>query len=305
MFVNEDILEAAGYSIPKDWASFIDVARAITVSDQVTEEIVTSGTAMGTYDNVAHSADILSLLSAQNGVDAYALAGMRGNSEEETIQLQEVAKQKMVGVLDFYTCFAVKNDICAPVWNNSLKNSKLAFVEGKLAFYFGYAWDMLEISNANPQLKYSVQKVPYLESTGQGSSTLASYWVEGVSVKSDAQEASFTFLTFLSKKENLEKLFKAQSSQRSIGVPYPRSDMAPMLASNPALAPVVAQGPNAKSSIFYSDTFGGSTIELIDRHLGNAVRAVQSGDMSSQSAVDTLAAGLYQAFNPQSQNEEK
>lgn len=298
MFVNESILDAAGYSVPKDWMTFIDTVRAVTVIDEQTGEIKTSGTALGTYDNVAHSADVLSLLSVQNGVNIAALAGMSGETAEEQAQLQAAAKEKMRGVLDFYTCFAVENDICVPVWNNSLSNSKLAFVEGKVAFYFGYAWDMLEIDKANAELNYSVHPVPYLQATGPGAYALASYWAEGVSVKSPAQSQAFTFLQFLSQKENMEKLFKAQASQRGIGVPYPRADMAPLLTSNPVLAPVVAQGPRAKSSLFYSDTYGGGNMETVDRLLGNAVRSVQSGEKSSASAVDTLAAGLQQVFNP-------
>jgi multiple sugar transport system substrate-binding protein len=298
MFVNEDIVQAGGYAVPKDWMTFIDVVRALTVVDDQTGEIKTSGTAMGTYDNVAHSADIISLLSLQNGVNANALAGTIGQTPEDRVAQQTASKNKVVGVLDFYTCFAVENDICAPVWNSSLPNSKLVFVQGNLAFYFGYAWDMLEINKANPTLKYSIHPVPYLESRGQGASALSSYWAEGVSVKSDAQEQSFKFLTFLSKKENLEKLYKAQVSQRTVGVPYPRTDMASLLQDNPVLAPVVFQGPNAKSSIFYSDTYGGGTIEAIDRLLGNAIRSVQSGDLSAQSASDTLSAGLQEVFNP-------
>jgi ABC-type glycerol-3-phosphate transport system substrate-binding protein len=143
-----------------------------------------------------------------------------------------------------------------------------------------------------------VHPVPRLSPTGVGAATLAGYWAEGVSIKSKAQTQSFEFLRFISTRENMEKLFKAQSSQRSIGVAYPRTDMASLLNSNQYLAPVVAQAPEARSSIFYSETYGGGNTEAIDRLLGNAVRSVQSKDKSSESAVDTLADGLESIFKP-------
>lgn len=302
MYVNDEIVQAGGYTVTQDWLTFMDVARALTVTDPQTGEIKTSGSSLGTYDNVAHAADIISMLAVQSGVDFGALAGVAGSTPEEASQKQAVAKEKMTEVLDFYTCFAVNNDICSPIWNNDLPNSKLAFVEGKVAFYFGYSWDMLEINHANPNLKYSVHPVPRLTATGQGAATLAGYWAEGVSIKSKAQPQAFEFLYFLSKKENMEKLFKAQASQRKIGVAYPRSDMASLLTSNASLAPVVAQAPYAKSSLFYSETYAGGQIETLDGFLGNAVRSVQSGEQSPESAVETLIKGLESIYKP---NEEK
>ncbi|HRN95999.1 MAG TPA: extracellular solute-binding protein [Candidatus Levybacteria bacterium] len=304
MYVNEDIVKAGGYTVPQDWTTFMDVARSLTVIDEQTGEIKTSGTSLGTYDNVAHAADIISLLAVQSSIDMAALAGIGGKTPEESVQKQAVAKDKMVGVLDFYTCFAVENDICTPIWNNDLPNSKLAFVQGKVAFYFGYSWDILEINQANPNFEFSVHNVPRYDSSQQGGATLAGYWAEGVSIKSKAQAQAFEFLKFLSKKENMEKLFKAQASQRAVAVAYPRLDMASLLSNNPYLGPVIAQAPAAKSSLFYSDTYGGGNVEIMDRSLGNAVRSIQSGEQSPQSAVDTLSNGLQSIFNPKP-NEEK
>lgn len=298
MYVNDDILSAGGYSVPHDWLSFMDVARALTVIDEQTGEIKTSGASLGTYDNVDHAADILSLLSVQSSIDMTSLAGVNASTDEQAEQKTTLAKNKMVGVLDFYTCFAVESDICTPIWNNSMPNSKLAFVQGKVAFYFGYSWDILEINHANPNFKFSVHPVPQYDSSAQGKATLAGYWAEGVSIKSKAQAQSFQFLEFLSRKENMEKLFKAQSAQRPIAVAYPRKDMGDLLKNNPYLAAVVNQAPTAKSSLFYSDTYGGGEIARMDVYLGNAVRAVQAGESSSKTAVDKLAEGLYSIFVP-------
>ncbi len=298
MFVNDELVSAGGYSVPADWSSFLDVARALTVTDQLTGEIKTAGTAMGTYDNVAHAADIVSLLAVQRGINMSALAGLVSGSEEERLEAQKEAKEKMADVLDFYTCFAIESDICAPVWNTDMPNSKLAFVQGKVAFYFGYSWDLLEMKAANPEISYSIHPVPKLESQGQGASTLAGYWVEGVSIKSKVQPQAFQFLQFLSKKENMEKLFKAQANQRVLGVAYPRRDMASLLSGHPDLGPVISQAQNAHSSLFYSETYGGGQIAALEGYMGNAVRSVIStqNNVSTKTAVDTLAKGVNQVF---------
>lgn len=296
MFVNDELLTAGGYSVPQDWTTFLDVARDLTVVDPQTGEILTAGTAMGTYDNVAHAADIMSLIIVQKGINLSDLAGLGTESQEERERLENIAKEKMVDALRFYTCFAIQNEICIPIWNQDMPNSKLAFVQGRVAFYFGYSWDMLEINGANPDLSYSVHSVPKLTPTGVGASTLSGYWAEGVSVRSKAQPQAFKFLEFLSSKENMEKIFKSQVSQRAVGVAYPRRDMANLLTDHVQLSPIISQADTARSSIFYSDTYGGGEIAAIDGYLGNAVRSIVSEKESIESAVDTLAKGLNQVY---------
>jgi ABC-type glycerol-3-phosphate transport system substrate-binding protein len=300
MYVNDEILSAAGREVPQSWNELLDSACALTVTDPATGEIQTAGVALGTYDNIAHAGDIISMLIIQNGVDVEALAGFRGTTTAEKQTEQERAKTRMVGVLDFYT-YPLQSAACqnGAVWSQDLPNSKLAFVEGKLAFYFGYSWDVLEISREESNLQYSIHPVPKLSTEGKSGSTVAGYWVEGVSMATPNKEQAFKFLEFLSKPESIEKIYKAQASQRPVAVAYPRRDMAKLLESNPYLAPVVASGSNASSSVFYSDTYDGSGLTgKLDVYLGNAVRSIISptNSVSSATAVDTLASGVATVF---------
>lgn len=295
MYVNNELVTDQGYDIPQDWSMLLDTARDITKPDEVTGEILIAGASMGTYDNVDHAADIISLLAIQRGIVWAELAGLSGGTEEERASKQEAAKTKMKDILEFYTCFAVSSDICTPVWSSDMPSSKLAFVQGKVAFYIGYSWDLLEIMNANPDNKsFSVHPVPKLSSDSNGAATLAGYWVEGVSDRSKVKPQAFMFLQFLSKRENLEKLYKAQVSQRSIGVVYPRKDLANMLIDDPMLAPVVSQGSNSRSSLFYSDTFGGGEAESLENYLADAVSKIirPQQRVSSATAVDEFTEGI-------------
>lgn len=299
LYVNDELLKAGGYSVPQDWNSLIDTARALTVVDDQTGEIKNAGIALGTFDNIAHAGDIISLLITQNKVNVAALAGFGDSDPDKSKQLQATAKAKMVEALNFYTCFAQDSDICKAVWNQDMPNSKLAFVEGKLAMYFGYSWDLLEIKRANPDLKFSMHPVPKLGSTGESAGTLGSFWAEGVSSQSQHQKEAFDFLTFLSKQESLEKIYKNQASQRVVGVAYPRKEMGELLKDNPFLGAVIESAPRAYTSAFYSDTFDGALEKALDLYIGNAVNSViteGSNRTSVESAVDTLANGMKSAY---------
>jgi multiple sugar transport system substrate-binding protein len=304
LFVNDDILQAGGYSVPSDWGKFVDTARALTVVDDQTGEIKTSGAALGTYNNIAHASDILSLFMVQNGVNINSLVGYTGKTDQERIQLQKAAKQKMADVFDFYTCFATSRDDagCTPVWDQNMPNSKLAFVQGKLAFYFGYSWDILEIQKTNPDLKFSLHPVPRLDNKDPQSASLSNYWAEGVSAYSPHQKEAMDFLAYLSKQESLEQIFKAQAAQRPVAVAYPRKSMSPLLKDNKYLSVIANNGENAHSMYFYSDTFGGGDYDSMNVYLENALNSIITQQISAASAVDTFATGLSKTFSAANSN---
>ncbi len=309
LYVNNDLVTEKGYDIPQDWTMFLDTARKLTDIDEVTGEINVSGAALGEYDNVDHAADIISLISVQKGINWYEFAGLGTGSQDEISQKQQAAKVKMIDVLNYYVCFAIQSELCTPVWSSEMPSSKLAFVQGKVAFYFGYSWDLLEIMKANPDNKsFSVHPVPKLEANGSGTAALSGYWVEGVSLKSKAQPQAFKFLEFLSRKENIEKIYKAQVSQRAVGVAYPRKDMVSLLSDHPHLGAVVSQAENAHSSIFYADTFGGGGPASLENSLGDAVRSILKRDKGTSSAVDELAnevKRIFSSYNGQTQQQAK
>lgn len=273
LFVNTDILEASGGTIPQTWNDFDKAARMLTVKDE-TGAIKTAGAALGTFDNITHAPDIISLLLIQNGADMRNLAS---------------TKQNAIDAFDFYTAFA-KGD--ANVWDDTLEPSVLSFAKGNLAMYFGYSWDIFTIQALNPQLKFVVTSVPHLPDR---EITVASYWAEGISTATRNQKEAFTFLQFLAKKEIAQKLFTEESKKRLFGQPYARVDLAETLKDNAVVYPFVSLAKNAKSSFFASDTFDNGLNTQMNSYLGNAIRAIL-GNTSTQTAVDTLAQGIAQVL---------
>lgn len=273
LFVNTDLLRSAGLSAPVTWDDFIADCRHLTVKDQ-TGKILTSGCAMGTFSNITHASDIISLLFKQNGADLNNLSATKYSAQ----------------ALDFYTSFA-KGD---KVWDSTLDPSILAFSKGNLAMYFGYSWDTFTIKAENKDLKFGIYPVPHLPGTDKGV-TIASYWAEGVSAKTKQQKSAFAFMKFLSAKETEEKLFLEESKSRLFGEPYARTDLAGLLTDSQYLAPFISQAPNAISTFFSSGTDDDGLNAQMNAYLGNAVSSVLS-DTSSQTAIDTLSQGVSQVL---------
>lgn len=274
LFVNTELFKQAGISTyPTTWEDLYPLAISLTVPEGP-GKIKTSGMAIGTFDNVSHAPDIMSLLLLQNGAKLTDLAGS-GTSATQAF--------------DFYTSFVKQT-----VWNDSMENSTLAFAKGNVAMYLGYSWDIFQIKAINPDLQFAVLPAPYV--TGGKNLTVASYWVEGVSSKSRYPAQSFEFLKFLASRSTMESLYSQESKTRLFGELYPRSDMAELLEENTLIAPFVAQGKNAVSTIFSANTYDDAMIDSLNSYLGDAIRSINNDNTSSETAVETLSAGVAQIF---------
>lgn len=272
LYVNNDLLSAAGVDPPSTWEEFTDRARLITVKDE-SGKIKTAGAAIGTWDNIDHAPDILSLLFLQNGVDFSDFSKQPENA---------------AGALDFYTSFALGED---KIWDNTLDSSARLFASGNLGMYFGYSWDYFTIKAINPNLNFSIVPVPQLP--GQ-KINMASYWSEGVSLKSKHPKEALLFMKFLAKKETAEKKYTEEAKTRLFGEPYARKDLAGKLKEAPA-AVFVDQANSASSSFFVGSTFDEGLNNDANGYLSEAVIAILN-NTSSQTAFETLSNGISQVL---------
>jgi maltose-binding protein MalE len=245
----------------------------MTVKD-VNGKIKTAGTAMGTYSNISHAPDIVSLLFAQNGVD---LSNLQNGAD------------RAAGALTFYTSFATDQN---NVWDSTLDPSIVVFSRGDLAMYFGYSWDYFTIKQANPNLSFQIVPVPQLSDQHVD---LASYWVEGVSAKSPHPKEALLFMKYLAAKSTEEKLYADETKTRGFGEPYARVDLADTLKSNTILYPAVYQAPDATSSFLVDSTYDSGLNDQSNTYLQNAINAIINGS-SAQSAFDTMSQGVTQVL---------
>ncbi len=278
LFINTELLESAGISPPETWEDFVSAAGDLTVKDPETEKIVTAGAALGTYGNITHAPDLVSLLFIQQGININ--------------KFPDADKEKKDVVLKFYTSFS-KGD--SRVWDSTLDESILSFARGNLAMYIGFSWDIFRIQALNKDLAFKTYPVPQL--VGRNT-TLASYWAEGISAKSPNQKEALLFMQYLAKKETAQKFYSEVSKTRKFGEPYARSDLADSLKENDLLFPFVSQLKDASSSYFASDTYDGEggLNSLVNNYLGNALNSIVNDNSSPETVIETLDEGVSQAY---------
>ncbi len=276
LFVNTDLLNSAGLSVPRDWNQFIIAARKMTVKDKDTNKIQTAGAALGSYGNIMHAPDILSVMFLQQGID------MKKISE---------SSEDLTAALTFYTSFSKGENA---VWDSSLDNSQLAFAKGQVAMYFGFSWDIFVIEQlkTNNNLNYAIYPVPSL--AGGKSITVASYWVEGVSTRSKNQKETMQFMHYLTQQDTLQKFFTEASKTRAFGEPFPRVDMADTLKDNLMIYPFISQLDFAGSSYFASSTYDGDTglNKRANTYLENTINAMVNENSSVDTEIKTLLEGI-------------
>lgn len=288
MYTNDDLFKAGGYQVPTDWDRLLDLSRLMTVPDKTTGAIVTSGVALGTYDNIDHASDVIAMLFAQSGVSTAALI----SSDNATAAN---ARTNAIKALEYYTCFATTQDTCQAVWSPTMPDSMTSFATGKVAVYFGYSWDMLTIKAINPQLSFSVHPVPKLPGQSQ---TTASYWAQGISTNSKAPQAAYDFLAYLESPQTLTKIYAAEVQQRGMGTAYPRKDLYPLIKDIP-LGTFAAQANSAESTLFSSNTYDGAIDDQLDTYLQGAIHQIVLQNASAESATDYLIDGIKQKLTSQ------
>jgi len=130
---------------------------AIVTQDQRVRQ---AAIALGTYDNVTHAKEILSLLWLQAGLP---ITEWSAQGELKVALSTQGANDAAIKAVQFYASFAdpLKTTYS---WNPSLPSSRDMFLAGDLAMYIGFASEYAELHEANPNLNFDVAMVPQLRS---------------------------------------------------------------------------------------------------------------------------------------------
>ncbi len=278
LYINEEIFEKSGKTIPNTWNELRQTARELTIKDE-NGTITQSGVALGRTENVDHWPEILGLMMLQNGVDL----------NKPTGKLAEDA-------LDFYTIFSVEDG----VWDASQPSSTVAFASGKLAMYLGPSWRAFELRLQNPNLRFKTVAVPQLPKTeaNEADVAYASYWAEGVWSRSTNRSEAWKFLKFLSSSENLEKMYSEASKTRMFGEPYSRQDMESVIADHPIIGSTTKGAKSAQTWFLQSKTWDGPTgiNSQINKYFEDAVNIVNAGKTSKEALIP-VAQGVTQVLS--------
>lgn len=200
LYYNRDLLNNAGIvNPPTDWTSFQEDIVKITKLDE-DGNLLLSGAAIGTGENISRSADLISLLMMQNRAQ---MTDDGGNIVFNQIPAELSGRTISPGeeALRFYTDFA------SPVkevytWNNDQPDSIEAFAAGETAFMFGYAYHKEQIDTLAPRLNYSIAPMPQIE--GNPPVNYANYWIETVSNKTADINEAWDFIMFATAEEQVD-----------------------------------------------------------------------------------------------------
>ena len=203
LYYNKDLLNAAGIpNPPETWQDFQDQVKKIVKFDQ--ENVILQAAAgIGTARNVERATDILTVLMMQNGA---RMTDDAGNLFFHVIA-PELSGQReeppSYSALTFYTDFANPSKETY-TWNGQQPNSLDAFVQGKTAFFFGYAYHLPQIRARAPKLNLGITKLPQIE--GNPVKNLANYWAWTVSKKAKNPAVAWNLVNYLGQPEQNKQI---------------------------------------------------------------------------------------------------
>ena len=160
MYWNRSLFTSANVANPPQfWDDFFVLAKRLTEKDE-NKNILVSAVSFGEYSNIENAKEILATLIMQSGNPIVFRDG-----EEIKVSLRDVYNNKTTpteSALRFYTEFSnpVKEVYS---WNKAMLNSKMAFLSGDLAIYFGFASELNELKAKNPNLNFDVAYLPQTE----------------------------------------------------------------------------------------------------------------------------------------------
>lgn len=197
LFYNRDILNQSGVAeVPKGWEDFQEAVTKITRFDNQ-DNIIRSGTALGTGQNINNSPDILSVLMMQIGTQ---MTDERGYPT--FFSQSNRSNSPGLNALNFYLDFSSPVKVVYS-WNKGMKNSLDAFIEGRVGMIFGYNYYLPVIRSRAPKLNLGIAPIP--QDNPNNPKNFANYWVETVSQKSANIDAAWNFINFMVQSEQNQK----------------------------------------------------------------------------------------------------
>ena len=193
MYWNRSLFNMAGFSrAPIAWDQLVNLSATLTKVDP-SFSVLQSTIALGGYENINHAKEILATLVMQAGNPITTRVPQSGVDSIFSDRLG-FAEAPADSAIRFYTEFAnpVKQVYS---WNRALPSSYDMFLRGDLALYLGFASELFDIQEKNPNLNFDVTRVPQVPD-GPTKSTFGRFYGIALMRQSDdvagAFQAAFT-----------------------------------------------------------------------------------------------------------------
>jgi len=281
MYYNKDLLNAANIAGPADnWTDFQDQVKSLTqVSSN--SDILQSGAAMGTGNNVDRAQDLLTVLMMQNGAQMASDDGAPTfNIIPQNLQ-GKVSLPPSFQALEFYTDFANPTKETY-TWNASMPNSLDAFIQGRVAYFFGYAYHLPMINARAPKLNLGIAKMPQIPNNPVRN--IANYWFWVVSKKSKNQDVAWNLMNFMVKPEESKKILDFTKK------PAARKSMIKDQLNDESVGVFASQVLSAKS------WYRGKDPAVVSQAFTQMMASVLDGTLRTDQAVNDAASRVSQSY---------
>ena len=217
LFYNRDLLQKSDLAEPATtWDEIVTQVGKISRRNEE-DQLIQSGIALGTTNNIPNAFDIISLLMMQIGVPM---------ENQGTVAFAK--NPDSLTALRFFGGFA-QPTTAVYSWNVEMGDALDMFTAGKLAYFLGYNYNVQQIKDANPKLDWDVVPVPQAQGS-ENPVTYANYWVAAVANKSKSKGVAWQFIQEMTNKNNvldyltatkkttaLRSLIKEQESDPTLG----------------------------------------------------------------------------------------
>ncbi|MDD3474540.1 MAG: extracellular solute-binding protein [Candidatus Dojkabacteria bacterium] len=255
VFYNKQLLSAAGVSEPPtDWDSFIELAEELTTKND-SGQIISSGLAIGTADNITHSADILSYLMLLNGADLI----------DSTYTTTDLTSTEVLTAVEIYTSFSQGDNA---LWTTDLADDLEMFYAGKLAMMFAPSWRAFDIIQSAPSIEFGIASLPQLSNNNPVYYSM--YWGDSVSSTCENPEVAWDFIKYLV--DHQQEIYSNSSSIRAFGEPYSLVSLNESLASQSYIEAYAIMAP-------YMESWNMGDQSFVEETLRSAITSIiEDGD---------------------------
>jgi len=267
MYYNRSILNSNGIVYPPaTWDDLSSLVPTLTTKDSF-NTITKSTIAFGQFANVANAKDILATLFMQagnpitkenNGVFNSTLNSQSGNSN-------------LSSVLKFYTDFSDPSKSVYS-WNASFPSSDSVFSNENLAFYFGFASELKNLINKNPNEDFFVAPVPQVKNSNF---KLTGARVTGLAISSFSKNFNTAFIAA----SLMAKGDFAASFATATNTAPARLDLLAVKQTTDAFTPYFY------SSALYAKSWIDPSPGDTDNIFSGMINGVLSGNMSAYDAI--------------------
>ncbi|MFH1456904.1 MAG: extracellular solute-binding protein [Patescibacteria group bacterium] len=293
LFYNRAMLDASGVvEVPTTWQELIEAVPKITRQD--TEgNIVRSAVALGGSENILNSDSILSLLMMQNGTQMVSNNGQISFDDPASYDSSIYPGDR---ALQFYADFGLPMK-AVYTWNKDFPEAQDAFLQGKLAMMFGFAYQIPYLRAQGPALDFGIAPMLHINKDGtdavlgQGVN-VANYWMLTASKKTKHINEAWDFILFATtsgfKNDSGATEFQAEKYLKSTNKPPALRTLINKYSEDPLLEPFVSQVLTAKN------WYHGKNPEHMALIFNQMINNLLSGSKSAREAI-RFGAGAVQS----------